>query len=174
MVERSFEMHSNKRGFLIYQKPLKTTVLSAVILGLLSLPATTATDTTTVSSTEDWDRRLEMLRSTPYIAFSEEPVKKRQAGVVLYDPGKACDGYFLYNTRSSGEVFLLDISGQVVHFWTYSPARKGDSALETQFGDHAVLLENGDLLILSKFLELLRIDWNSRLLWKKELHSHHD
>jgi len=123
---------------------------------------------------EDWEQRLEDLRSVPYVGLSEEPVEEHEAGLVLYDPDKSCDGYFLYNTRSSGEVLLLDVKGQVAHRWTYPPAREEGSPLAVHFGDHALLLENGDVIILSKFLELLRIDWNSNLLWKKELHPHHD
>ncbi len=116
---------------------------------------------------QDWTRRLEMLRSMPYLAFSESPADERQTGVVLYERDKAYQGYNFYGTRASGEAFLLDMNGQVVHRWAYAPKRIGGS-------DHAHMLENGDLLALKKHQQLLRLDWGSQLLWKIDLKAHHD
>ncbi|KPL19382.1 MAG: hypothetical protein AMJ92_03620 [candidate division Zixibacteria bacterium SM23_81] len=116
----------------------------------------------------DWERRLEMLRAVPYVGFSEVTPNEQEDGVVFYDPKKAYLGYNLYCLQSTGEIFLIDMHGQAIHRWTYSPQTKS-------FGSgHAIMLENGDVLVIKEFLELLRLNWNSKLVWKKALAAHHD
>lgn len=119
---------------------------------------------------EDWDRRLEMLRSVPYIAFSETTVDESETGVIFHNPEKACAGYNFFCNKLLGEVLLLDMVGRVMHRWTYPnpPPRKSSGS------EHAVMLENGDLLVLKTFVELLRINWDSELIWRKKLDAHHD
>jgi hypothetical protein len=115
----------------------------------------------------DWDRQLEMLRSLPYLDFSPEIVDQMETGVLYYDPERAYPGYNFYCSRSSGEAFLLDMEGRVVHRWTY-PQKTGPGS------DHAVLLENGDLMVIQKHQSLMRLDWDSQLIWKKKMGAHHD
>jgi hypothetical protein len=136
-------------------------------LFLLSMAASNLRADEVSQKPSEWERRLEMLRSVPYIAFSEMVAKESAGGVVHHNPGKAYLGYNFYCTRSSGEAFLLDMEGRVVHRWRYPP-KKGLGS------DHAVLLENGDLAVIKKDHELLRLSWDSRPIWKKELVVHHD
>jgi hypothetical protein len=117
---------------------------------------------------EDWDKRLEMLRSVPYLSLSEGAVDEGDTGVVLYDPELACNGYNLYCTLGTGEVFVLDMEGRVMHRWACKPAG-GPGRYQ-----HALMLSNGDLLVIKENKRLLRFDWNSELIWKKELKAHHD
>jgi hypothetical protein len=114
----------------------------------------------------DWRKRLEMLRSVPYVDISETVGEEEVSGVTLYDPEKAYSGYNLYSSLSSGEVFLLDMEGRVVHRWTY-PRLRGN------FSRHAVMLETGDLIVV-KLMGLLRINWDSELIWRRTLAVHHD
>jgi len=167
MVERSLAVYSNQRGDSIDQHHLKIAILSKAILGLLSLSGVVAADTTAVSQPEDWDRRLEMLRSMPYLGYTEETVQESVSGVVLHDPERAFTGYNFYCTQATGEIFLLDMYGQEIHRWTYSPERRSGS-------DHAVMLPDGDLIIIHEYIELFRIDWNSEVIWQKRLRAHHD
>jgi hypothetical protein len=118
------------------------------------------------SKRPDWYQRLEMLRSVPYISHSEGLVDANEAGVVLYDPEKSYAGYNFYCTNHSGKAFLLDMMGQEVHRWEYS-SRGGI------IDDHALLLENGDLMVI-KVGDLLRLNWDSDLIWRKKLLAHHD
>lgn len=115
----------------------------------------------------DWERQLELLQSVPYVSLSRSQVDTAQSGVVLIDSSRVYDGYNFYCTKSSGEALLLDMNGEVVHRWTYPPKHGGGS-------DYAILLENGDVVILKKLRELLRLNWNSEILWRKELMVHHD
>ncbi len=117
---------------------------------------------------EDWERRLEMLRSVPYLAFSESTVDESDTGVVIYNPQKAYPGYNLYCTRWTGEAFLLDMSGRVAHRWRYlSVGGRGSY-------HHVDMLENGDLLVIKEYKELLRLNWDAKLMWEKEMVVHHD
>lgn len=142
---------------------------SMILLGLflLSIGASNLRADEASQKPSEWDRRLEMLRSVPYIAFSEEIAEENANGVVFLNPDKAYNGYNFYSTRSSGEVFLLDMDGKRVHRWSYTPIQGSGS-------DHAVRLENGDLAVIKKDHELLRLSWDSRPIWKKELVVHHD
>jgi hypothetical protein len=116
---------------------------------------------------EDWEERLEMLRSMPYIGFSEEESAESESDVVLYDPDRAWDGYNFFGTRTDGHAHLLDMHGNVVHTWTYPPKTGPGS-------DHALMLPNGELLAIKKFQELLRLDWDSNLIWNQRMRAHHD
>ncbi len=135
---------------------------------LVVILASTAANGGDSESTEEWQRRLELLRSVPYIDFSEEVLEETAAGVVFHDPARAYQGYNLYCTRSSGEVFLLDMDGQEVHRWTYPQKRYSAGS------DHAVMLDNGDLMVVKKHEELLRLSWDSQVIWKLKLAAHHD
>jgi hypothetical protein len=59
------------------------------------------------------------------------------------------------------------MEGQEVHRWTYSPQLRTGS-------DHAVMLTDGDLLIIHEYKELLRINWDSEVIWRRKLKAHHD
>jgi hypothetical protein len=139
-----------------------------ILLGLVILLISTGAlaDEGVPEKPEDWDRQLDMLRSVPYLAFSETAVGEGDTGVVYYDPQKACAGYNFYCSKSSGEAFLMDMESRLVHRWRYSLKGAGE--------DRTVLLANGDIMVMVTFHELLRLNWHSQLLWKKELDVHHD
>jgi hypothetical protein len=123
---------------------------------------------------DDWEGRLERLRAVPYVGLSDQPVEEDSSGVVFVDPDRVCDGYFHYCNRLSGDAFLLDVDGQIVHQWQFPADRKEDSEPEVQLDDYTIMLDNGDLLVQKKFMELLQLDWNSNLRWRKRLDVHHD
>jgi hypothetical protein len=139
-----------------------------MLLGLVILLISTGAlaDEGVPEKPEDWDRQLDMLRSVPYLAFSETAIGEGDTGVVYYDPQKACAGYNFYCSKSSGEAFLMDMESRLVHRWRYSLKGAGE--------DRTVLLANGDIMVMVTFHELLRLNWHSQLLWKKELDVHHD
>jgi len=117
---------------------------------------------------EDWQRRLEMLRSVPYLSASESIVDETTVGVQVHDDQKSCQGYNFYCTLFTGEAFLMDMDGRIVHRWSYPHHRRERGT------DHALFLSNGDVVILKEYRELVRLDWNSRLLWRRSLQAHHD
>ncbi len=117
---------------------------------------------------KDWEKRLEQLRSLPYLAFSEISSDEGDMGVLLHDTEKAFPGYNLYSSKLLNKTMLLDMNGRTVHEWRYgSPGDEGPY-------HYAVMLEDGDVLVIIRAKELLRLNWDSEVIWKKELAAHHD
>jgi len=110
---------------------------------------------------------LEQLRSLGYLTFSEEPAGPHTSGVRIHDRDRAFPGYNLYVSRTAPEALLLDMRGEVVHRWSYAPAN-------ASVWESAALLDDGDLLLIHKFVELLKLDWHSRPIWRTGLQVHHD
>jgi hypothetical protein len=119
------------------------------------------------TSSRYWEDRLERLRSVPYVDFSPDSSGEQQGGIMRLVRPEAWPGYNFYCSRSDGRIFLLDMDGHAVHQWAYHP-KKGSGS------DYAVLLPNGDLLVIKKHRALLRLDWNSRMIWEKRMRPHHD
>jgi len=119
------------------------------------------------SEDEDRKSRLERLRSVPYTARTAPSQDSLLAGVVLHDPGRAYPGYNLYCSRTTPYAHLFDMGGEIVHSWTYAGA-------DTAIWEHAVMLRNGDLLVIRKMSSLIRLDWDSNLLWETPMEVHHE
>jgi len=115
-----------------------------------------------------WEERIEHLRAVPYVGLAADEAGEEASGVVLCDPDRAQPGYHLYCTRHTGEAFLMDLSGRIVHRWEYLTTEESGSY------HHAVMLDNGDLLAIKQHAKLLRIDWDSRPLWDRRCAVHHD
>jgi hypothetical protein len=113
------------------------------------------------------EQRLERLKSVPYTSVTSEKVSPDTAGVMLYDRRRAWPGYNLYCSRSAPEALLLDMDGRVVHKWSY----QHDTY---KVWDYAVLLDNGDVVLLNKMRYVFKLDWKSNLLWETQLSAHHD
>jgi hypothetical protein len=170
MVEMSFvaSFEDDKRISNFTRRMLRAEKIILLSLAFLLFSGGALADEGNSQKPEDWDRRLEMLRSVPYISFSEDLVNESDTGVVIYDSEKAYHGYNLYCTRWTGEAFLLDMNGRTVHRWKYLPIGGRGSY------HHVDLLKNGDLLVVKEYQSLLRLDWHSKLIWKRELVVHHD
>jgi hypothetical protein len=115
----------------------------------------------------DLEARLERLRSLPYTSFTEGKVDPKRRRVVFHDPTRSYKGYNVYASRVGADVQLIDMDGRVVHRWSY-PSRKLGTL------KHAVVLENGDAVLLYAVRGLQRLDWNSHLLWSVEMNVHHE
>jgi hypothetical protein len=116
---------------------------------------------------KDLEKRLKALRSVPYTTTTKEEVDPGTAGVVSYKPSRSHRGYNFYCSTLSSQVILMDMSGTVVHRWSYP----GDQNL---VWDHAEMLDNGDVLVIRKFHDLLRLSWDSGLIWKIPIKTHHE
>ena len=60
---------------------------------------------------------------------------RNSQGVIYYDERKACNGYTIITPLYSGDVWLIDMYGRVVHCWHFP-----------QVGLYAKILKNGNLL----------------------------
>jgi hypothetical protein len=137
-------------------------VIALVVSGTISLTEKAAT-----VESGDRESRLERLRSVPYTARTAPTADSLLAGVVYYDTDRAYPGYNLYCSRTTPYAHLIDMDGKVVHSWTYA-------ASDTAIWEHAVMLENGDLLVTRKMSSLIKLDWDSNLLWETPLEVHHE
>jgi hypothetical protein len=112
-------------------------------------------------------QRLDNLRSIPYTSVTEDIASRDRMGVTLHRPDEACAGYNLYCSRTGPEAYLMDMSGEIVHTWTYPEDNQ-------RIWEHALLFENGDLMVVHQMRGLLRLDWHSNLVWRKAIPAHHD
>jgi len=98
--------------------------------------------------------------------------RKCMQDVRIYDSSKVYNGYTLFSTLWSKDVWFIDMKGQVVHHWLmkHYPA------------NHGKLLPNGNLLWqergsgakLDEFsgcgTKLVEVDWDGNEIWKHEDH----
>jgi len=121
------------------------------------------------TSGDDPDQRLARLRAVPYTSVTRDEVGDEPVGVIVHQRDKAHGGYNLYCSRISPEVFLMDMEGNIVHRWEYPESRQRLSER-----NHAVMLENGDVMVVNEPKNLWRLDWKSNVVWKKDLAADHD
>jgi len=109
--------------------------------------------------------RAEAMKSLPYSSFASGGEGLRD-GVAEYRKSAVQPGLNLYNSYYQPAAALLDMDGRVLHRW------------RTDAGGprwHYVrLLPGGDLLVCVEDERLMRMDWNSRILWQTPMRAHHD
>lgn len=106
---------------------------------------------------------VEALRSLPYANWSEEDADASTRGVTRHST-EAYDGYNLY-TNDADEIYLMDMTGERKHVWR-APGRQ-----HCEFGS---LTSHADLLLVCVLDEILLLDWNSDVIWKRKMRVHHD
>lgn len=121
---------------------------------------------TSPPSSDSQARKANLLKSLPYLAHVEEDSYEGQTGVIHYDPAACAPGLNLYNSYYLNGARLCDMSGNVLHSWRV----EGGSP----HWHYVALCDNGDLLVCVENAELMRLDWKSRILWKRQLRVHHD
>jgi uncharacterized protein (UPF0248 family) len=120
------------------------------------------------SAASDLSRELDLLREIGYVDFDPNaPANPGSDGVVIHDPARVSPGYNLYASRNSPHASLMNLDGEIVHTWEFPDSLEG-------LWDHVVMLDNGELLVIVKFAEVLRLDWDSNLIWRVPLEAHHD
>jgi hypothetical protein len=112
------------------------------------------------------DDLLEKFRSVPYTVVTDEEVGTA-AGVTVHIPDKAWRGYNLHCLRTEGQAVLMDMDGNEVHRWTQ------EAAIERGW-PYGVILGNGDFITYREDFGLIRLDWNSNILWRVAMGVHHE
>ncbi|HEY5622856.1 MAG TPA: aryl-sulfate sulfotransferase [Gammaproteobacteria bacterium] len=105
--------------------------------------------------------------------------------LIQYDPARAGDGYTLFSPFRGSNTYLIDMHGEVVHYWPYPEwSIPGSEAIEK----HARLLEDGTLLrgVVDKRnrgamsgARYQIVNWESEVIWeygdeRPEVTPHHD
>ena len=111
----------------------------------------------------------EILRSLPYASWVPAEKTLSKKGVVIHDKTRAFEGLNLYVSRNFGSVYLVVMSGQVIHSWT--PELNNINDYEWH---HAELSPDGDLVEIAKRELLIRMDWDSKIRWIQRTPAHHD
>lgn len=127
--------------------------------------------------TAEQQRIKQKLESIGYAASSTHAPDGR--GVTVHRP-RAAPGYVLITSGHGPVAILLDKNGEPVHVWSYPFRRIWPDAVGPRFGDNvghwrnARMLDNGDLLAIFPGAGLIRLDWESNLLWASDIPAHHD
>jgi hypothetical protein len=127
------------------------------------------------SSLSPDSQELARVLSLPYTA-AKSPAAQA-SGVVLYNRESTSAGVNLYVSGHGPEAYLIDMEGKVLHRWRY-PFEEAfpdqPQSHETGFWRRAHPLPNGDLLAIFQGAGLIRLDRDSRLLWRVDLGFYND
>ncbi len=108
-----------------------------------------------------------VLKSLPYLATVEDGAPDAaRSGVLLHDPVRSVPGVNLYCGCGLRGAYLVNGRGQLLHRW-----------LPRDVGwdwHHIEPLGPGELLVVVKDQELVRLDKNAKVLWRRTLRAHHD
>ena len=132
-------------------------------LAILCVLASCSVETTVEDgAAEDTARNLQAL---PYTSWS--PIEHAdKMGVVLHDEALAQPGYNFFNSVTTTEASLLDMDGNLLHTWSRDTGKKWE---------HVELLPTGELLVLNENpRRLVRLDWDSDIVWTQDIDVHHD
>ncbi|MBN2565424.1 MAG: aryl-sulfate sulfotransferase [Candidatus Eisenbacteria bacterium] len=127
---------------------------------------------------EEQRREMERLSSIGYLSGSQPAPEV--AGVTIHDPERCFEGLNFYTSGHFGGAVLMDMDGGVLHEWhcEFADAWPGETELSEQDGAEywrwAHLFENGDVLAIFEGVGLIKVDKDSRLLWKHLGGEHHD
>src|SRR6266478_1291458 len=106
----------------------------------------------------------------------QNPIRRRGTGLHALDADRASPGLTLFAGQGDGTVYLIDLSGKVVHTWKmpYPPGLYG------YLTDRGTLFYNGKVpnetfLGKSPFKggAALEADWNGKVLWEVRQQDHH-
>ncbi|MEZ5063490.1 MAG: arylsulfotransferase family protein [bacterium] len=139
-----------------------------VTIGLLAAGCRNENEPRPATPTRPSAAKRARLDALGYVSSSdvrEDDLQKR--GVVRHDPARVQPGVNLWNSLAKTSAVLMDAQGHTVHEWNLdSPAG--------EWG-HLELLPDGDLLVFHQDPdELIRLDWNSGVRWRRPMLAHHD
>jgi hypothetical protein len=119
------------------------------------------------------------LLQLPYLRGSNPATES--GGVRVYDAARAFPGWNLFLSGHAPEARLTDMSGVLRHRWALDidrvwPGLKKDPDASDydKFWRRAVLLPDGDLLVVWENIGIMRVDSRSRLKWANLCRANHD
>ncbi|HSD49179.1 MAG TPA: arylsulfotransferase family protein, partial [Actinomycetota bacterium] len=118
------------------------------------------------------EAQLELLGDLGYTEYADSTgALPSEAGLVFRDAAASWPGYDLITSNPGAITELVAPDGSVVKTWSGT----GSTSLRAE------LLANGDLLQIGRVGEvpnarryLVRLDWNGRELWRRDIDAHHD
>jgi hypothetical protein len=124
-------------------------------------------------------RTLERLQALGYLD-GIEPAPP-QTGVLVYDRDRAQPGTNFYVAGDAPEARLIDMEGTLLHRWRIDFAAMQDRETrrlgldaDQAYVRRAYLQANGDVLAVVNDMALVKVDAESRVLWRHFGRPHHD
>jgi len=116
------------------------------------------------NTTQQSDTKL--LTSLPYLAYVPKDYNEDKNGVTLHNETQCADGINIYNSYGLAGAYLLDMSGTILHRWLPKKSHWHWHYVE--------MYDQNDLLVIVKDVMLMRLDWNSNIIWTNKMRYHHD
>jgi hypothetical protein len=132
----------------------------------------------TAGFTDEQREEVDRLRSIGYLAGSRPA--GTATGVTVHDPARACAGFNLYTSGDFPGAVLMDMDGRVLHRWQRSfrdiwpDDPEGARSENAGYWRRVHLFPNGDVLAIFEGLGLVKLDKDSRVLWRHRGGEHHD
>lgn len=117
------------------------------------------------------------------------PAVTSNKGVTIYDRQKSYQGLTLFTSGDNPSAYLMDMDGRIIHqwecrfssIWDKTAAVKSPVPDKQTYFDNAHVFPNGDLLAIiigvgdSPYgYGMVKLDRDSKVLWKNLDHFHHD
>lgn len=116
---------------------------------------------------------LAALKSVPYLSGTVDSNPKAM-GVLRNEPADVAPGLNFFSTVGRPDAFLVDNDGKALWRWSLSrDLASADFRPGVAFG-YTHLFPNGDVLAFVDGLGVLKLDKDSRILWKHVALAHHD
>jgi hypothetical protein len=108
---------------------------------------------------------IDRIRSIPYLSWQPiEEASPPSSGTTLHDAERAFRGWNIFNIDGEPIAHLMDMDGRILHSWSLA----GDG------WHHTELAPQGELLVIVQDSRLMKLDWNSKVLWSQSGLFHHD
>ena len=144
-----------------FTKPSKLLLGGILVLALCGCGASDGAGESDIESDAD----LTDLVALPYLSWTDESADPTQLGVTKHDSERAWSGINLY-TNDVNEAYLMDMSGRRLHTWKL-PERFDHC-------EHFEVLSRGQILAVCAPQALVKLDWDSNVLWVNDISAHHD
>jgi len=123
---------------------------------------------------------IEQLSAIGYLAGAQQA--HRLQGVSHHDPQRVAPGLNLITSGHGPVALLMDMDGKVLHEWRAEFAQvfpehpRSERAKQPRrnFWRDALLLPNGDLIVIWELFGLFKLDRNSKVLWAVPEPAHHE
>jgi hypothetical protein len=148
---------SNKGRLFIYL------ILGGIVIGFFLLRESPTEQQRSPESTAK-----ERLKALPYLAWT--PAKNAsESGVTKFIQEKSLPGINIYKSGDTPEAYLMDMSGKILHTWAAKTEDDNDTWSNIE------LTDQGNLIAFVNYEKLIRLDWDSNILWTSDsLGFHHD
>ncbi|MEK7792890.1 MAG: arylsulfotransferase family protein [Candidatus Hydrogenedentota bacterium] len=127
------------------------------------------------------ERNAEAILALGYVQ-AERARPGGRSGVVAHDPNRAHEGVNLYISGNAPEAVLMDMDGRELHRWhcNFDAAFPNTtllphiSAAIRNYFRRVHLYPTGELLAVFEGVGLIKLDWDSNLIWTYAGGCHHD